>query len=274
MARLAPKLDVLRALFSRSGNCCAFPGCSQRLINSKNQFIGQLCHIEAALPGGERFNPSQTDDERRAYDNLLLFCYPHHIETNDVSEFTVVVLKSIKRTHEAALGGDGFVIAESALSQIMSEMEVYWTEIERVNTLDHRFAELAFPINTRNSFFEILASCHNDLDGISYLHTRFRESDIALPSDFDAFLRLKGLDPQLFQDIPYYENPFQNRNWESHNLGIPNWTLRLKIDLLHVELKYLEEHLATNPEDEEARKRLERTKATFADLAQNALIAD
>jgi len=51
LARLAPNTNVLRALFARSGNQCAFPGCTQPIINSKNKFIGQVCHIEAASEG-------------------------------------------------------------------------------------------------------------------------------------------------------------------------------------------------------------------------------
>jgi hypothetical protein len=43
----------------------------------------------------------QTDEERRSYANLMFFCYPHHIATNDVSVYTVAKLKEMKRTHEA-----------------------------------------------------------------------------------------------------------------------------------------------------------------------------
>jgi hypothetical protein len=35
MARLAPKIDVIRALFARSGNQCAFPRYVQALVNQK-----------------------------------------------------------------------------------------------------------------------------------------------------------------------------------------------------------------------------------------------
>jgi hypothetical protein len=37
-------------------------------------FIGQLCHIEAAEEGGQRFNERMTNEERRAFENLLLLC--------------------------------------------------------------------------------------------------------------------------------------------------------------------------------------------------------
>ncbi|EKE03034.1 MAG: hypothetical protein ACD_20C00287G0017 [uncultured bacterium] len=66
MTRKAPTTDILRALFARSGNQCAFPSCNHHLINHKNQFVGQICHIEAANVGGERYNPSQNDEQRRS----------------------------------------------------------------------------------------------------------------------------------------------------------------------------------------------------------------
>lgn len=65
MTRKAPKLDTLRALFAKSENCCAFPGCKNKIINNKNKLIGEICHIEAAEEGGKRYNPKQTDEERR-----------------------------------------------------------------------------------------------------------------------------------------------------------------------------------------------------------------
>ena len=100
MARLAPKIDTIRSLFAKSGNRCAFPGCTQPLINQKNQFIAQVCHIEAAMEGGERYNPNSNNEYRREYKNLLILCYPHHIETNDVKEYTVDKLTEIKNAHE------------------------------------------------------------------------------------------------------------------------------------------------------------------------------
>ena len=62
MPRLSPRAEVLRALFARSGNRCAFPGCNAVLVNERNQFVANVCHIEAAEEGGERFNPLQSDE--------------------------------------------------------------------------------------------------------------------------------------------------------------------------------------------------------------------
>jgi hypothetical protein len=98
--RLAPSRDTLRELYLKSGNRCAFPGCERALFNAQGVFVAQVCHIEAAATGGERFNENQTDEERRAAANLVLMCYDHHVETNDVDMFPVERMKQIKLEHE------------------------------------------------------------------------------------------------------------------------------------------------------------------------------
>ena len=90
-----------KRLFSLSGNQCAFDGCSVMFTNSENDTnFSNICHIEGANPGSERYNPSMTDEERAHYNNLILLCPTHHIETNNVSVYTVDVLKKMKKDHE------------------------------------------------------------------------------------------------------------------------------------------------------------------------------
>src|SRR5699024_11234348 len=66
MTRLAITRKTLIPLFAKSGNVCAFPGCTHELVTARNLFVGQICHIEAANPGGQRYNPNSTDEERRS----------------------------------------------------------------------------------------------------------------------------------------------------------------------------------------------------------------
>ena len=98
--RLKPTVEVLRELYLKSGNQCAFPGCYNAMVDDNGNFIGQICHIEAVEAGGERFNPNMTNEERRAFDNLMLMCYEHHVVTNDVVKYPVCELKRMKREHE------------------------------------------------------------------------------------------------------------------------------------------------------------------------------
>lgn len=270
MARLAPKITAIRSLFARSGNHCSFPDCEHEMINSKNQFIGQICHIEAALPGGERYNPDQTDEDRRAYENLILFCYRHHIETNDVSEYSVGHLKKIKKRHETSAIKLNYKIEETALHKIVSEMISFWNQIDRLNKLEHSMPELSYEIDTKSSFVEIIEACRENISIIAEFHEAFHESDQKLHNDFEIYLKSKDIDPNIFIDISYSDNPFFNRNWEMHNLGIPNRMGQIWIDLMQIEIMYLEEYLKTNDKDLVARNRMDKLKKEFTEVAQHA----
>ncbi|WP_052635329.1 hypothetical protein [Pseudomonas sp. GM80] len=98
--RLQPLGSVLRELYLKSGNECAFPECEKRIMAANGDFIGQLCHIEAAEEGGQRFNVNGSNAQRRTFQNLLLMCYEHHVVTNDTSIYDVAAMRKIKSTHE------------------------------------------------------------------------------------------------------------------------------------------------------------------------------
>src|SRR5690606_19205638 len=103
--RLTPTKETMNLLFAKSGNNCAFDGCHERLLDQRNRFIAELCHIKAAMPGGQRFDKKQSNDDRRKPDNLILLCRNHHKETDDVDEYPVKRLVEIKRKHEENFSG-------------------------------------------------------------------------------------------------------------------------------------------------------------------------
>jgi len=131
--RLSPTREVLRELYLRSGNVCAFPGCHHRIIDDDGNYVGQLCHIEAAEEGGERFNSSMTDENRRSIENLLLMCYDHHIATNDVVAHPVSRMQEIKRKHEAKYSGAVAKIEASFADQTKSIAPTPAQSLGRIN---------------------------------------------------------------------------------------------------------------------------------------------
>ena len=104
MARLDTKLKTIKRLYALSGNQCAFPDCPVTFVLSEDETnLSEICHIEAAEEGGERYNPNSDDEERRSFENLILLCPNHHKVTDDVQTYTVEVLREMKRTHEAKM---------------------------------------------------------------------------------------------------------------------------------------------------------------------------
>lgn len=100
MARLAPKSSVVKRLFALSGNQCAHPDCKENIVDEYGTVIGEICHIEAAEIGGERYNEFSNDEDRRSFENLILMCSNHHKKTNNTEEYTTLILKRIKADHE------------------------------------------------------------------------------------------------------------------------------------------------------------------------------
>lgn len=91
---------TLKRLFGLACNRCSYPGCEKIMTDSKSAISSNICHIEAANEGGERWNKNMTDVQRADYENLILLCPTHHQVTNDIHKYTVEVLKEIKRNHE------------------------------------------------------------------------------------------------------------------------------------------------------------------------------
>ncbi len=275
MSRLSPTTDTLRALFAKSGNQCAFPNCDHSLISEKNKFIAQVCHIEAANQGGERYNENSTDEERRGFDNLLILCYAHHVETNDTAEYTVEKLKEMKFNHEKSFDGN-FKINETTLKKLSSEIEEYWNHIELLNQTEHIYSDLAFQINKSDTFSEIISRLLSSIDLIQFSFDMLRETEESLIDDISKFLHSEKTKTDLINAIKDcgYGNPFVNRNWETFNLTAPNAVQQLHIDIAHMEIKYLEEYLKNNSDDQAATQRFEDVKKKLEEYAISATHSD
>ena len=274
MPRKNPTIDVIRALFARSGNQCAFPKCLQPLVNDKNQFIGHTCHIEAANPGGERYNPNQTDDDRSAYNNLLLMCYPHHVETNEVDVYTVKKLREIKLEHESNFKINSYKIHEELLCKLALEMDEYWSNIEILNTVKHIVPDLAIPIKAKETFSGVMKEVHSLVEGIRDIKNYFDKSDELLMSDLLEFLKKLDYNTNKIEKAKHGDNPFINRNWEISNLSFNNTVGILTLRLEQLEIQYLEAYLKTNTTDLIAHKRLNDLKDEFKKSAQHTGFAD
>lgn len=122
MARKAPKLAVIRQLFALSGNECAFPDCKARLIEEDDEFMGEVCHIEAAEELGQRHNKSQDDEQRRSFENLILLCFKHHKKTDNFQKYTVEVLKEMKATHEQRFKATPYELPRLAEEKILERI--------------------------------------------------------------------------------------------------------------------------------------------------------
>jgi hypothetical protein len=95
-----PSESVIKRLFARSGNRCAYPKCNAEIVH-RDTVVGQMCHIKAANENGPRYDRQQSAADRHGYGNLILLCANHHTVIDDDPEaFSVERLLKMKDEHE------------------------------------------------------------------------------------------------------------------------------------------------------------------------------
>lgn len=204
--RLAPTVETIKMLLLRSGNQCAFPNCNHVIFNNQNILVAECCHIEAAMPGGERYNSTQTDEDRRSIDNLLFLCHQHHVETDDVNAYTVEKLKDIKVKHEKQFRGATMSVDDTNIEQVLIYLgELYSIVNESLTTVRQ--------IDQKQDVILNLLKLQKDSEGINIISNNFRPKDfIDLTSyPYDQFISKND-----FLDFPDYYIPRQiNTNLSS-----------------------------------------------------------
>lgn len=90
---------VVKELYAKSGNCCAFSGCNEQLFENAN--VGQICHIQGVNSGSARYNPDLPEEVVNGIENLILLCSNHHKLIDEREDlFPVEKLLEMKKTHE------------------------------------------------------------------------------------------------------------------------------------------------------------------------------
>ena len=97
-----------KILWARSGNICAFPGCTQQLVQAavdagEHFVVGEEAHIVAQSPDGPRGIP---DSEADDITNRILLCPTHHrVVDAQPAAYPAEVLRAFKDAHEMRIRG-------------------------------------------------------------------------------------------------------------------------------------------------------------------------
>lgn len=256
---------VLRALYARSGNCCAFTGCHVPIFEDDNQLTGECCHIEAFSHGGPRFNNTLSDSECNGYDNLILLCSRHHkiIDGNPL-EYTVEILKEMKRSHEEKFSGIILELSRIMLEQLQHSMKQFWYSIDRIHLNDT--SDLHREYDTNLQFHELINIFDDKLNEIENFMEYFEYSDHCLMGDLKRLCNRLNWDFRRIDEIPYYENPFHEPNWEMHNLGRNNLMREVRMYFYALVVRVLEKIALYDPSDTVL---LEKWRSKFYSFQEN-----
>lgn len=266
MTKRRIKAETVKMLLLRSGNQCAFPECIHPIFNDNNLLIAQLCHIESVSPGGQRYNPLNSIETNNSSDNLMFMCYQHHKETDDTTMYTVEKLKEIKRIHESQFKEQRMHIIPNMIKQIEDEMTYYWRRINQLR--DEDSSGLMIEIDTTSGFEDIVNDVNSHLDYLFEALERIANSNDSLYDDVLVLFEKLNYQKERFEQIPYYENPLINRNWELLNLGTLNAVNVMRLRLKQLGLKYFEQVVINDVQNIDAKYKLESLKRDLEKIVQ------
>jgi hypothetical protein len=114
-----------KALFGLSLGRCYARGCAQQVMQMNGEIpviTVQIAHIRAAKRDGPRYDPAMSDDERRAFKNLILLCTFHHgsVDGKETgSDYSVKDLEAWKTEREGGLFADLSALTENDLKELL-----------------------------------------------------------------------------------------------------------------------------------------------------------
>ncbi len=234
MARKEPTLSTVKKLFAYSGNRCAFPECSNKLIEDEI-LVGEICHIEAAEAGGMRFNKKSNDEQRRHFSNLILMCPICHkkIDSND-ERYTTSIIKKWKEAHEKKFQGSSLEIPENIIKRsIQLVMEQKNDNSENGVQFNNQGENVK--IDTQIGVQNIFHDKNNESEIIDF-GKGYRPVIKAFKDEIDFVIKNSDDD-----DIEYYKDErLGNKRYRIYYLPISNLKLRKHNGRIKADVKTFE----------------------------------
>jgi hypothetical protein len=136
-----------KALFALSLGRCYARDCPEQVMQMNGDVpvvTVQIAHIRAARPEGPRYDVTMTDDERRAFVNLILLCTYHHASVDGQetgTRYSVKELTAWKTGREGELAVELSPLTEDGLQDLLGEnIRTIITEMK--NELEEQIANV------------------------------------------------------------------------------------------------------------------------------------
>lgn len=165
---------------------------------------------------------SKKEEKLQKFINIIA---QKHIYTmvKDIHDFRCKLLNTLRQNHFKELKID---------SRFLVDLEAEYLKLN-----DHGYA---MNFISSKSTLELLSTFTENINGLENMISWISLSNERIEDDLKKLMQKIGCDSEKLNSIPYYENPFVNRDWEALNLGFPNWTNALKLSFLNLQVRLLE----------------------------------
>lgn len=127
---------AIKLLWANAAGRCSFTDCKKRLTieqsaNVTPYTLGHMAHIKGEKAGSNRYDVSQTNEERNGYKNLILLCPNHHTlidKPENEQVYSVEVLLKMKIMHENNVSRRLEVEEFSSVEQVKNKIAIFLAE--------------------------------------------------------------------------------------------------------------------------------------------------
>jgi len=168
---------------------------------------GIICHIRARKRGGPRFDAKQSDEQRHAYENLILMCARHSkVIDSEPGFYTVSKLNQFKTEHEQPTENELSASDGKKVDLLLSEYRAIYIQAKQV--VIEQLGEAVFTKSKGPTIAAPEGSIGSDLrrrNYTKYLIDRYNHFASSQPD------RRKFAFPAVFKLI---ERRYRVRKWE------------------------------------------------------------
>ena len=166
-------------------------------------------------------------------------CPRHHkiIDSNE-SKYTVSILRKWKKIQESKVSEEQQNVLLETLKKIELQSEVFWKSIKVCDDTDETGLKRKLE---EKSIEELLQDIEEIFDSLMGNCDILADEDDKAMSQLEQLCKWAKVDFKKFDKVFYKDNPFVSRNWEIHNLAIPNISNQLKMEYFQFLILILEE---------------------------------
>lgn len=173
-------MPVVKVLWSRALNQCAFPACRQSLTEDAEDTttgetlinpIGEQAHIRSYKTNGPRYDPDYPNSKLHSYENLILLCPTHHeiIDANNGAAYTAADLISMRETHEKKAKRRNSLdttIQKYVAQRYEREDQVFFEQVDLYGpSVDSMFVDVPFACRPDASIAELMQRIAQEAPG-------------------------------------------------------------------------------------------------------------
>lgn len=242
---------------------------SLELVRSCDIYICILGERYGTIPYG--YEKSITNLE---YEEAVSLSKPIHIFILDVSnkeEKLQKFINDIEQKYVYSLVKDKHDFRSKLLNTLRQN---YFKELKIESKFLVELEAEHFKLNDHGLAMDFISSKHTldllnifseNISGLQNMLSSIASSNDKLEHDLRELMQKIGCDSEKLNLIPYYENPFINRDWETIALGFPNLMNALRLSFLNLQVRLLEYEVQRN-ESEEYIKSLNKAKKELFDF--------